>query len=527
MAKKCVITCLKSLHEPLVLPNGRNYIIGRSRETKIKDKRCSKTQVELLADYSAYTVTVRQIGANPSGVNGKPLNFGNTAVLKHNDTVEVLLDQYQHRIEFEPPPLNSALANERLSGGESMVRKGAGKRSDSEEKDMSRPKRARPSAPAGPEGWEELYDGDLLVLNRNMEGSSKIAGYDMNGTLITTKSGRVFAQSTDDWKILFTEVPGKLKQLHKDGYKLIIFTNQAGIAAGKQTVPGIQKKISTIISALGVPMQAIVSTGKGPYRKPALGMWDFLKSEANDGVTIDMKNSVYVGDAAGRPAEGKKKKDFSSGDRLFALNIGIPFFTPEEHFMGKKTHVFNMPEFDPRNVSDSVPLFDPPSTKVPKHKVEVALFVGYPGSGKSFLASTHFAGLGYIQANRDTVGSWQKCISIMEKSLQEGKSVVIDNTNPDLESRQRYVNAAKKLKVPVRCFLFNVSKDQCRHNNKYRAFCGADHSNVSDMIYNMYKSKYVEPTLKEGFEEIVKVNFVPKFRTTKEETLYKMFLLEK
>lgn len=49
---------------------------------------------------------------------------------------------------------------------------------------------------------------------------------------------------------------------------------------------------------------------------------------------------------------------------------------------------------------------------------QVIIFVGYPGSGKSFLASTQFAGLGYVQANRDTVGSWQKCVSVMEKALQ-------------------------------------------------------------------------------------------------------------
>lgn len=51
----------------------------------------------------------------------------------------------------------------------------------------------------------------------------------MDGTLILTKSGKVFAVGYDDWKIIFSEVPGKLKKLHGDGYKIVIFSNQAGI----------------------------------------------------------------------------------------------------------------------------------------------------------------------------------------------------------------------------------------------------------------------------------------------------------
>lgn len=43
---------------------------------------------------------------------------------------------------------------------------------------------------------------------------------------------------------------------------------------------------------------------------------------------LDLDTSFFVGDAAGRQYKNKKP-DFSSTDRKLALNIGIPFKTPE------------------------------------------------------------------------------------------------------------------------------------------------------------------------------------------------------
>jgi bifunctional polynucleotide phosphatase/kinase len=40
------------------------------------------------------------------------------------------------------------------------------------------------------------------------------------------------------------------------------------------------------------------------YRKPAVGMWDFMAKNLNGNVAIDLENSFYVGGAAGRPEEG-------------------------------------------------------------------------------------------------------------------------------------------------------------------------------------------------------------------------------
>ena len=90
--------------------------------------------------------------------------------------------------------------------------------------------------------------------------------------------------------------------------------------------------------------------------------------------------------------------------------------------------------------------------------------VGSPGSGKSHFVKTYLTDYYYV--NRDTLGSWQKCVAETEKALAQGKSVVVDNTNPDEASRLRYIEVAKKLNIPVRCFMMAVNKEHTKHNNK-------------------------------------------------------------
>jgi len=233
-------------------------------------------------------------------------------------------------------------------------------------------------------------------------------------------------------------------------------------------------------------------------------------------------------DAAGRGANWApgKKKDFSCNDRTFAANIGIDFYTPEEFFLKQKPATFEWPKFIPKNLDLNASLLCPSNAKLTSEMQEVILLAGYPASGKTTFAKDHLIPQGYVHINRDTLGTWQKCVSACRDALSRGKSVVIDNTSPTKEVRKRYIDCAKQFKIPIRCFLFDVSFEHALHNNKIREMTNKDDSykHVGYLAFVKYKSSYEEPSCNEGFEELVKVNFILKFKDEMIKELYMQFL---
>lgn len=57
------------------------------------------------------------------------------------------------------------------------------------------------------------------------------------------------------------------------------------------------------------------------------------------------------------------KKDHSAADRLFALNFGIKFFTPEQYFLKQmEVEDYTLPSFSPSSLLDEkISLFEPGS----------------------------------------------------------------------------------------------------------------------------------------------------------------------
>lgn len=267
----------------------------------------------------------------------------------------------------------------------------------------------------------------------------KIAAFDLDSTLISTASGKKHAGDEGDWKWWHSEVPEKLRSLYKDGYRVVILSNQGGLtlhadpkskapkASGEKRVTSFKKKCSAILAQLDLPVTLYAATGKDRFRKPQTGMWEeACKDYKLSTAELDLENSIFVGDAGGRMAVqvggSLIPKDFSCSDRNLAHNIGIAYNTPEEYFLGEQARQFrreiDILQHEYTDTEDGVSFEK-------KHSQEMVVFCGPPGAGKSTLFKRVLSPIGFERINQDTLKTRDKCLQVAKECLGEGKSVAI------------------------------------------------------------------------------------------------------
>lgn len=80
----------------------------------------------------------------------------------------------------------------------------------------------------------------------------------------------------------------------------------------------------------------------------------------------------------------------------------------------------------------------------------------------------------------------------------------LDNTNETYVARKIYIELAKKLQIPIRCFHFSGSEDLAKHNNLYQSFIADPPSlqPLAEEAFKTYANAFQSPTLDEGFTEI-------------------------
>jgi DNA 3'-phosphatase len=190
----------------------------------------------------------------------------------------------------------------------------------------------RPAESCPANKWMQ-YEGVMVKLRSDPDRLSPkgVIAFDMDGTIIATKSGKTFAVDESDWKFWDNEVPRKLQSLYIEGFSLAFLSNQGGVGKKKDVsaIAALQRKVDAIIDRVGVPIDFICSFNDDIYRKPRTGMWDFLSvarwKQSLEAFKVTDRDflQMYVGDAAGRPAQGTRKKDFSDSDLKLAINLGV------------------------------------------------------------------------------------------------------------------------------------------------------------------------------------------------------------
>ena len=187
--------------------------------------------------------------------------------------------------------------------------------------------------------WDSAF-GAVLFRRAHEPPRLKVAGFDLDMTLLRWNcGGKPYPSVLDDYELWSERVPERMRALHADGYKIVIFANRAGVQGaftGKNAIK-VKKLVEWIAHVTRVPLHAVFATRKPPhageqYHKPQPGLWGAMELTTNENVAVDPASSFYVGTNAGR--EG----DAGNSDKAWAEAVGaarsvaLKLQTPEEVF---------------------------------------------------------------------------------------------------------------------------------------------------------------------------------------------------
>lgn len=350
--------------------------------------------------------------------------------------------------------------------------------------------------------WKDFNShivGKFIINNNNDDiNKNKIAGFDLDNTIIKTKSGKKFPKDYEDWIFMYPNIIEKINDLYNNGFNIVIITNQKNL----KNIDEWKQKIINIFTILNINIDIYVSLIDNEYRKPNIGLWTKY-------INNYTPNTFYCGDACGR------NNDHSDTDFKFALNLKIEFMSPEFLFLSiddKLQYTTKYPNIF--NESINKYFFNCCDYQ------ELIIMVGPPGSGKTYYSKNYINNYEYI--NRDTEKTITRCLKLCEKYIVLKKNVVIDNTNPSKKSRKPFIDIAKKYNINIRCINFITSFDLCIHNNIYRNLT-TDVNVVPKIVYNIYNKNFENPHKDEGFDIIEIFNFSLDINNV-DKNIYTMFL---
>lgn len=272
--------------------------------------------------------------------------------------------------------------------------------------------------------------------------------------LVHSDRGDFKIRTPDAWVWRTETAPAVLDDLAQD-YTVVIYD----VTQGDSSIA--EEKIEQMLSQLHTEPLVLISTGPGPYRPPQSGMLDYVESYfrpagEEGGAPHRFPEVTVSGTHLGRydPDPQFQKSD---RDYLFAETLGASFISPTS-LLGDQP----------------LPLYGSGQ--------ELIVLVGQQGSGKTTFLQGNPPPEDFLIVERK--GSKQHYLADAQHALTEGRSVLIDATNPGYADREEFIAGAVELGVPVRIWWAA---------RPGRAYNELREDTVPDIALRIYSSKFERP----------------------------------
>ena len=335
------------------------------------------------------------------------------------------------------------------------------------------------------------------VSNLKINDWENIVIFDLDGTIIKTKSGKVFPINANDWVFNYNNVVETFNKLDKTIIGII--SNQKGIKSDSQ-LKDWQSKLDSIMKQINLHF-VFAAIKDNRYRKPMIGSWEYIKDNFFKGLNIPNKKIIYVGDACGR--EG----DFSDTDIKFANNCEFKFNTPEKFFnikIGKQIASITYPELEYYTKTEFNKIINQITLNFNKDKILIVM-MGFPGCGKSFIRKSLInSNPNFKFINKDDIKNKIINNNLVIKNNSTIDYIIDDNTNGTLKNRNELYKIYKThFKIGI---YFDYELDLAMHLNYMRMYWyGAEL--IKKVAYHTLKKKMELPDEKE-FDLFVKLDKV-------------------
>ena len=283
------------------------------------------------------------------------------------------------------------------------------------------------------------------------EISKSIFAVDWHGTIIQQNNGaRRVDMVNIEWT--FDSVPEFLNKLNKDGWTVVIFSNQSN----SPEITYRRQYQWMLDNGLDFEPLIFIGTG-GKFTKPNTGMWETFETYLTKEIGAE---SLYCGDHG----EGVSENPYystSSTDSDFAKEIGLAYYDPMEIF----------PNVDWNDLE-----FENPA---------LVIMVGQQGSGKTYFSRWLEENKDFEYTNREN----RKYKKTITEWLSNKKNVVFDATNPTMANRQELIQISEEMSSHP--YIVWSSRPGRRLNSLRE-------KKIPEIALNTYTSKFQAPDLDEG-----------------------------